>query len=60
MLQLWTPPPAEAGTSPTRVGKLGDTVALCPPLIISEREIDELLCKFPRALDETASELGRC
>ena len=41
------------------VRNLQDTVALCPPLIISEGEIDELLRKFTRALDETASELAR-
>jgi len=31
----------------------GDIVAFCPPLIISEREIDELLGCFGRALDDT-------
>jgi 4-aminobutyrate--pyruvate transaminase len=39
------------------VRNLQDTVALCPPLIISEGEIDELLQKFGRALDETAAAL---
>jgi 4-aminobutyrate--pyruvate transaminase len=38
---------------------LQDTVALCPPLIISEGEIDELLRKFGKALDETADALAR-
>ena len=39
------------------VRNLGDTVALCPPLVISEGEIDELLAKFRRALDETTDAL---
>jgi adenosylmethionine-8-amino-7-oxononanoate aminotransferase len=38
---------------------LQETVALCPPLIISEGEIDELLRKFGKALDETADALAR-
>jgi hypothetical protein len=33
------------------------TVACCPPLIISEGEIDELR-KFGKALDETADALS--
>jgi 4-aminobutyrate--pyruvate transaminase len=41
------------------VRALQDTVALCPPLIISEAEVDELLGRFRRALDETAEALGR-
>jgi len=41
------------------VRNLGDTIALCPPLIISEGEIDELLRKFGKALEETADALGR-
>ena len=41
------------------VRNLQDTVALCPPLIISEGEIDELLRKFGKALDETADGLAR-
>ena len=32
---------------------LGDTIALCPPLIIIAEEIDELFDCFGRALDET-------
>jgi 4-aminobutyrate---pyruvate transaminase len=36
-----------------------DTVALCPPLIISDGEVDELLRRFSRALDETAEALAR-
>jgi beta-alanine--pyruvate transaminase len=41
------------------VRNLQDTVALCPPLIISEGEIDELLKKFGKALDETSDALAR-
>ena len=37
----------------------GDGIALCPPLIITDAEIDELLEKLGRALDETAKALGR-
>ncbi len=33
---------------------LGDTLAFCPPLIITEDEIDEMLARFGRALDDTA------
>jgi 4-aminobutyrate--pyruvate transaminase len=36
-----------------------DTVALCPPLVISEAEIDEMLRRFGRALDDTAAALER-
>ena len=32
---------------------LGDVVNLCPPLVITEREIDELLTRIERALDDT-------
>jgi len=31
----------------------GDNVAFCPPLIISEVEIDEMLAGFAKALDDT-------
>jgi 4-aminobutyrate--pyruvate transaminase len=41
------------------VRNLQDTVAVCPPLIITEAELDELLRRFRRALDETAEALGR-
>ncbi|HYF52861.1 MAG TPA: aspartate aminotransferase family protein [Salinarimonas sp.] len=33
----------------------GDRIALCPPLIISEAEIDELFDRLSRALDRTAA-----
>ncbi len=35
------------------VRNLGDTIALCPPLVISEAEIDRLLERFEAALQET-------
>jgi 4-aminobutyrate--pyruvate transaminase len=38
---------------------LQDTVALCPPLIISEGEIDEMLRRFKKALDETTEALAK-
>ena len=37
---------------------IGDTLALCPPLVISETEIDELLTRLRGALDDTAASLG--
>jgi 4-aminobutyrate--pyruvate transaminase len=40
------------------VRNLQDVIAFCPPLIISEGEIDELLRKFRKALDETADALA--
>jgi 4-aminobutyrate--pyruvate transaminase len=41
------------------VRNLQDTVSLCPPLIISEGELDELLRRFGKALDETTEALPR-
>jgi 4-aminobutyrate--pyruvate transaminase len=38
---------------------LVDNIAFCPPLIISADEIDELLRRFGKALDDTATTLGR-
>ena len=37
------------------VRPMGDTIGFCPPLIITEAEIDELLARFGRALDDTAA-----
>jgi 4-aminobutyrate---pyruvate transaminase len=39
------------------VRSLQDTIALCPPLIITEAEIDELLDRFEGALADTATAL---
>jgi 4-aminobutyrate--pyruvate transaminase len=41
------------------VRNLQETIALCPPLIISEAEVEEVLRRFTRTLDETAAALGR-
>src|SRR6185437_11715043 len=38
---------------------MGDTVALCPPLIITAEETDEMLRRFGKALDDTAAALDR-
>ena len=35
------------------VRALGDTVAFCPPLIVTESDVDEILERFSRGLDET-------
>jgi 4-aminobutyrate--pyruvate transaminase len=32
------------------VRAIGDTIAFCPPLIISEQEVQELLTRFTKAL----------
>lgn len=40
------------------VRNLGDSVAFCPPLIISEAQIDELFTKFEVALNETQAWVG--
>jgi 4-aminobutyrate--pyruvate transaminase len=32
---------------------LGDSVAFCPPLIINENQVDELISKFATGLDAT-------
>ncbi len=35
------------------VRALGDTVAFCPPLVVTESDVDEILKRFGRGLDET-------
>jgi 4-aminobutyrate---pyruvate transaminase len=37
---------------------VGDTLCLAPPLVISDRELDELLARFAAALAQTAAWLG--
>ena len=32
---------------------LGDTIAFCPPLIVTDEQIDEIFSKFDRALEDT-------
>jgi 4-aminobutyrate--pyruvate transaminase len=34
---------------------LGDNIAICPPLVISSAQVDELVSKLERSLDETLS-----
>jgi 4-aminobutyrate--pyruvate transaminase len=38
---------------------LGDTIAFCPPLIINEAQIGDMLARFGRALDETHAWVGQ-
>ena len=38
---------------------LGDTVAICPPLIITESQVDELFDKLEGALDDTLDWVGK-
>lgn len=40
------------------VRAIGDTIAFCPPLVIDEQEISEILARFKTALDETATALS--
>jgi 4-aminobutyrate--pyruvate transaminase len=35
---------------------MGDTIAFCPPLIISEAEIDELLARFASGFEAALAE----
>ncbi|MGC1352502.1 MAG: aspartate aminotransferase family protein, partial [Xanthobacteraceae bacterium] len=37
----------------------GDTLALCPPLIIEDQEIDQLFDRLATTLDQTHAELRR-
>jgi 4-aminobutyrate--pyruvate transaminase len=37
----------------------GDTLAVCPPLIINDKEIDQLFDRLAATLDQTHSELKR-
>ena len=37
----------------------GDRIAVCPPLVITEAEIEELFDRLARALDRTADWLAR-
>jgi 4-aminobutyrate---pyruvate transaminase len=36
---------------------IGDAVALCPPLVISESELDDLLDRVSAALDDVAQQV---
>jgi 4-aminobutyrate--pyruvate transaminase len=37
---------------------LGDTIAVCPPLVIQPNDIDAILDRLGRALNDTKAELG--
>ncbi|MDP6707809.1 MAG: aspartate aminotransferase family protein [Alphaproteobacteria bacterium] len=37
---------------------IGDRLAICPPLIIEEEQIDEIALALTKAIDDTAAELG--
>ena len=39
------------------VRAIGDSVATCPPLIITEEEIGEMLSRYTKTLDEVAAQL---
>jgi 4-aminobutyrate--pyruvate transaminase len=64
-----TPFPAAAGVGPLVTAKcqeegvilrsLGDTIAFCPPLVISAGDIEEMLRRFERGLGVAADELRR-
>jgi 4-aminobutyrate--pyruvate transaminase len=34
---------------------LGDTLAFCPPLIINEAQIGDMLARYGKALDDTCA-----
>jgi 4-aminobutyrate--pyruvate transaminase len=46
---------AEEGLFVRAVG--GDTIGICPPLIITEAEIDDLFDRVERSLDKAAADL---
>jgi adenosylmethionine-8-amino-7-oxononanoate aminotransferase len=41
----------------TRGGDAGDHVMVCPPLIVTEAQIDEILARLRDSLDALAAEL---
>jgi 4-aminobutyrate--pyruvate transaminase len=40
------------------VRAIGDTIAICPPLVITDGEIGMLIDRLSRAIDQAASELA--
>ena len=40
------------------VRAIGDTIALCPPLIITEAQVQEVIARLTRTLDQTAAQLA--
>jgi len=41
------------------IRNVGDTLALCPPMIVTEADIDEIVATMGRILDRTADRLAR-
>lgn len=50
---------AEAEGVFTRACQCGDTLAFCPPLVITESELDELFRRFDRALESTTAAVAK-
>jgi 4-aminobutyrate--pyruvate transaminase len=50
---------AEAEAEGLIIRPLGDTLGMCPPLIITESEIDELFDRLTRALDTTEAAVNK-
>jgi 4-aminobutyrate--pyruvate transaminase len=50
---------AEAEGVLTRACQCGDTLAFCPPLVITESELDELFDRFDRALEATSRAVAK-
>ena len=42
------------------VRNIGESVALCPPLVIDDKQVDELFVKLERALDDTLRCVNGC
>lgn len=40
------------------VRAIGDTIALCPPLIVDEKDVLEIVARLERTLDEVAATMG--
>lgn len=38
---------------------IGDTIAICPPMVITEAELDELFDRFEKGLDEAEAQVSR-
>ena len=50
---------AEAENEGLIIRPLGDTLGLCPPLVITESEIDELFDRLTRSLDKTEAAVNK-
>ena len=40
------------------VRAIGDTIALCPPMIITEAQVQEVITRLKKTLDDTAAQLA--